>query len=82
MIFSNEASSVDQVDRGADVDHRDMGRAGFPLLPSRNVENAVAYAWSNGPVEGHINRLKAVKLQMYGRAGFKLLRARILPLAA
>lgn len=23
------------------------------------VENAVAYAWSNGPVEGHINRLKA-----------------------
>jgi hypothetical protein len=29
------------------------------------VENAVAYSWSNGPVEGHINRLKAVKRQMY-----------------
>ena len=46
------------------------------------VENAVAYSWSNGPVEGHINRLKTVKRQMYGRAGFELLRSRILPLAA
>ena len=46
------------------------------------VENAVAYSWSNGPVEGHINRLKAVKRQMYGRAGFELLRSRVLPLAA
>jgi transposase len=46
------------------------------------VENAVNYDWSNGPVEGHINRLKAVKRQMYGRAGFELLRSRILPLAA
>jgi transposase len=46
------------------------------------VENAVAHRWSNGPVEGHINRLKTVKRQMYGRAGFELLRSRILPLAA
>ena len=46
------------------------------------VENAVAYGLSNGPVEGHINRLKAVKRQMYGRAGFELLRSRVLPLAA
>jgi transposase len=44
------------------------------------VENAVEYVWSNGPVEGHINRLKAVKRQMYGRAEFELLRSRILPL--
>jgi transposase len=46
------------------------------------VENAVEHRWSNGPVEGHINRLKAVKRQMYGRAGFELLRSRVLPLAA
>ena len=45
------------------------------------VANAVAYRWSNGPVEGQINRLKMVKRQMYGRAGFELLRSRILPLA-
>ncbi|HWF05527.1 MAG TPA: transposase, partial [Candidatus Angelobacter sp.] len=36
------------------------------------VENAVEHRWSNGPVEGHINRLKTVKRQMYGRAGFEL----------
>jgi transposase len=36
------------------------------------------YPFSNGPVEGHINRLKTLKRQMYGRAGFELLRARLL----
>ena len=46
------------------------------------VENAVAYGWSNGPVERHINRLRAVKQQMYGRAGFELLRSRVLPVMA
>ena len=38
---------------------------------------AVTQRWSNGPVEGHVNRLKTVKRQMYGRAGFVLLRARV-----
>jgi transposase len=41
------------------------------------VHAAVTQRWSNGPVEGHINRLKTVKRQMYGRAGFVLLRARV-----
>jgi hypothetical protein len=45
------------------------------------VQNAVKQPWSNGPVEGHINRLKTLKRQMYGRAKFELLRARTLPLA-
>jgi transposase len=44
------------------------------------VESAVTEKWSNGPVEGQINRLKALKRQMYGRAGVRLLRARVLPL--
>jgi len=35
--------------------------------------------WSNGPVEGAINRLKTIKRQMYGRANFDLLRRRVLP---
>ena len=43
------------------------------------VESAVSTPWSNGPVEGHINRLKILKRQMYGRAGIELLRARLLP---
>ena len=42
------------------------------------VHAAVTEAWSNGPVEGHVNRLKTIKRQMYGRAGFVLLRARVL----
>lgn len=40
---------------------------------------AVETGWSNGQVEGQINRLKTLKRQMYGRAGFALLRARVLP---
>ena len=44
------------------------------------AEAAVEQTWSNGHVEGHINKLKTIKRQMYGRAGFELLRARILPL--
>ena len=43
------------------------------------VVAAVETPWSNGQVEGQINRLKAIKRQMYGRAGFHLLRARVLP---
>jgi transposase len=43
------------------------------------VQAAVTGPWSNGPVEGHINRLKTLKRQMYGRAGVELLRARLLP---
>ena len=42
---------------------------------------AVETPWSNGQVEGQINRLKTIKRQMYGRAGFPLLRARVLPYA-
>ena len=45
------------------------------------VKGAVSERWSNGPVEGHVNRLKAIKRQMYGRAGFLLLRARVRPAA-
>jgi transposase len=42
------------------------------------VAAALEYPWSNGPVEGQINRLKTIKRQMYGRANFDLLRARVL----
>ncbi|MYY49932.1 hypothetical protein CMT87_09000 [Elizabethkingia anophelis] len=41
------------------------------------VENALTLPWSNGPVEGNVNRLKTIKRQMYGRAGFDLLRRRV-----
>lgn len=41
---------------------------------------SITTPWSNGPIEGQINRLKVIKRQMYGRAGFELLKARVLPL--
>jgi transposase len=41
------------------------------------VTAAVTETWSNGPVEGHVNRLKMIKRHMYGRAGLVLLRARV-----
>jgi transposase len=34
--------------------------------------------WSNGPLEGHVNRLKLIKRSMYGRANFDLLKRRVL----
>jgi hypothetical protein len=51
--------------------HRDLGA----------MELAIEKPWNNGPVEGQINRLKVIKRQMYGRAGFELLKARVLPLS-
>ena len=42
------------------------------------VRAAVELAWSNGQVEGQINRLKTIKRQMYGRAGLDLLGRRFL----
>ena len=41
------------------------------------VKNAIKYPWSNGVVEGHVNRLKNKKREMYGRAGFELLRRKV-----
>jgi transposase len=40
---------------------------------------ALSLPFSNGPVEGHVNRLKFIKRQGYGRAGFELLKRRVLP---
>ena len=41
------------------------------------VRQAFSSEWSNGQVEGQVNRLKTIKRQMYGRAGFELLRRRV-----
>ena len=42
------------------------------------VKAGVTLSTNNGPVEGHINRLKMLKRQMYGRAGIGLLSRRFL----
>jgi len=69
-----------------------LGRSGATPLPRlrsptsprhlRRDEAALFAAlkqpWSNGPVDGHIHRLKLVERSMYGRAQFDLLRLRVL----
>jgi transposase len=44
----------------------------------RAVEAGLTTEWSNGQLEGQVNRLKLIKRQMYGRAKFDLLRQRVL----
>jgi transposase len=34
--------------------------------------------WTTSPAEGQIGRIRMTKRTMYGRAGFELLRARVL----
>lgn len=45
------------------------------------IRAALVLPWSTGPVEGQISRLKTIKRTMCGRAGFELLRQRVLRVA-
>ncbi len=47
-------------------------------LDQAAVEAALTLPYSNGQVEGQVNRLKLIKHSMYGRANFDLLKARVL----
>jgi transposase len=42
------------------------------------VKAGLSFHWSQGPVEGTVNKLKVHKRLMYGRAGFPLLRQKML----
>ena len=42
------------------------------------IQATLDLPWTTSPVEGQVNRLKMLKRTMYGRAGFQLLRARVL----
>lgn len=42
------------------------------------VKAGLTLKWSQGPVEGHVHRLKLIKRQAYGRASFDHLRKRVL----
>jgi transposase len=45
------------------------------------VVNGLKLAWSTGPVEGTVTRLKLLKRQGYGRASTRLLRRRLISAA-
>jgi transposase len=58
---------------------RELGVFATGLKSDYNaVKAALTTEWSNGQVEGQVNRLKLLKRQMYGRAKFDLLRQRVL----
>ena len=58
----------------------EMKRSGETLLRDQPaIRAAIRRSWSNGQVEGQVQRLKLIKRQMYGCAGFLLLRRRVLP---
>ena len=68
------------IDQARHSEFRSLVRFAYGLQKDISaVAAAVTTSWSNGQVEGQINRLKMIKRQMYGRAGFDLLRARVLP---
>ena len=54
---------------------------GFALSVERDktaVSAGLTLPQNNGLVEGHVNKLKLIKRMGYGRAGFSLLRQRVL----
>jgi transposase len=65
------ASSVAPLQRFATGLHADYEAA----------KAGIRLRWSNGPVEGQINRLKMLKRSMFGRAKLDLLSRRFLPAA-
>ncbi|MGW5425058.1 transposase [Streptomyces sp. NPDC003943] len=57
------------------------GLTGFALQLFRDLDAVTAgltLDWSSGSIEGAVNRIKKIKRQLYGRAGFELLRKMIL----
>lgn len=57
------------------------GLTGFALHLLRDLDAVTAgltLDWSSGGTEGAVNRIKKIKRQLYGRAGFELLRKMIL----
>lgn len=83
--FRNAIKTRDEISLSAWIDR--TSNCGLPEFENfvtvlRRDEKAVRAAasspWSNGQTEGQVNRLKVLKRQMYGRANFDLLRARVL----
>ena len=80
MLKNREASSLDGWLKRAKESHVSQLRS-FVNGISRDyaaVHAAFSLSWSNGTTEGHVNRLKFLKRQMFGRAHLDLLRVKVL----
>jgi transposase len=81
-LFGNDASQMhDWIHSAMQSGIGPLIRFGYGLRKDlAAVTAAIETGWTSGQVEGQINRLKTIKRQMYGRAGFNLLRSRVLAL--
>ncbi len=64
------------LDDAADTPLKEFAASLRRDLPA--IQASLDLPWTTSPVEGQINRLKMLKRTMDGRAGFQLLRARVL----
>ena len=67
---------LDRVDRDGELELRSFADSLCRDLAA--VTAGLTLPHSSGAVEGNVNRIKTIKRQIYGRAGFDLLRRRIL----
>ncbi|MFF9378174.1 transposase [Streptomyces griseoluteus] len=75
-LQGSSATNIDAVDAS-----QLPGLTGFALHLFRDLDAVTAgltLDWSSGSIEGAVNRIKRIKRQLYGRAGFELLRKMIL----
>ncbi|WP_236979966.1 transposase [Membranihabitans maritimus] len=81
LLKTGESNSKDWIDGILNSEYAFVGLKTFAwglLQDLQAVQNAIQWPWSNGPVEGHVNRIKCIKRTMYGRAGFDLLRKKVI----
>lgn len=80
IILGNEVKKLDEwLDLARKKDVAELNRFIKLIDGDREaVENAIIYHYSNGLTEGHNNKIKLIKRQMYGRCNFDLLRLKIL----
>ncbi|MEV8427053.1 hypothetical protein [Streptomyces niveus] len=71
-------ATVRAASRRANVRAVDMMPGQAQVAADAALIAGLTLPWSSGVVEGHVNRIKMLKRQMFGRAGFALLRKRVL----
>lgn len=80
MVRRLEGEDLDRWLKDADESHSTAMRS-FAVDLRKDLDAiraGLTEEWSNGCVEGFVHKLKLLKRQGYGRAGFELLRARTL----
>jgi len=80
MVRKRQGQRLDPwIERAVAGECAEMRTFASGLLPDKAaVKAGLTLEWSTGPCEGHIHRLKLIKRSMYGKAGFSLLRRRVL----